>query len=145
MKPLLLAACAALLVAGCGGSNGLPRKQLAKKANAICAKYSKQGQNLGSPDLTDPRKAEAYFTKAKALTTKQQDELEGLKPADSVKADYKKMTDATGEVTTLLGDLAAAAKAKDNKKGVALIQKLTPLSAKVDSAASGVGANACAG
>jgi hypothetical protein len=145
MKLILLAACAALLVAGCGGSDGLSRKDLAKKANAICAKYSKQGEGLGSPDLTDPAKAQTYFSKAKELTAKQQDELEGLDPAESVKADYKKMTDATGEVTTLLGDLADAAKAKDNKKGVSLIQKLTPLSAKVDSAATKVGADGCAG
>ena len=145
MRRLLLAACAALIVAGCGGSDGLSRKAIAKQADAICAKYSKQGSNLGSPDLTDPAKAETYFTKAKDLTQKQQDELVDLKPADTVKADYKKMTDATGEVTTLLGDLASAAKAKDNKKGVALIQKLTPLSAKVDSAASAVGAKGCAG
>ncbi len=145
MKMILLAACAALFVVGCGGSDGLARKDLAKKADAICAKYSKQGEDLGSPDLTDPAKAETYFTKAKELTEKQQGELEDLKPAESVKADYKKMTDATGEVTTLLGDLASAAKAKDNKKGVSLIQKLTPLSAKVDAAASDVGADGCAG
>ncbi len=145
MKKTLVAACAALIVAGCGGSDGLSRKDIAKKADAICAKYSKQGSDLGSPDLTDPDKAATYFTKAGDLTKKQQDELEGLEPADSVKADYKKMTDATGEVTDLLGDLADAAKAKDNKKGVALIQKLTPLSAKVNSAASAVGAKGCAG
>lgn len=145
MRPILVAACAAVFVAGCGGSAGLSRKALAKKANAICAKYSKQGKELGSPDLTDPKKAQTYFLEAKQLTAKQQGELEGLEPAESVRADYKKMTDATGQVTTLLGDLADAAKAKDNKKGVALIQKLTPLSAKVSSAASGVGASGCAG
>ena len=144
MKILLVAACAAIVV-GCGGSDGLSRKELAKKANAICAKYSKQGEGLGSPDLTDPAKAEDYFGKAKDLTQKQQDELEALEPVESVKADYKKLTDASGEVTALLGDLAAAAKAKDNKKGVSLIQKLTPLSAKVDAAASGIGADDCAG
>ena len=104
MKSILVAACAAMVLAGCGGSDGLSRKDIAKKANAICAKYSKQGENLGSPDLTDPAKAEDYFGKAKDLTQKQQGELEDLKPAESVKADYKKMTDATGEVTTLLGD-----------------------------------------
>jgi hypothetical protein len=138
--------CAALIVAGCGGgSDTLTRSQIAKKANAICAKYSKQGKNLGSPDLTDPAKAQDYFSKAKDLTQKQQSELEGLKPASSVKADYKKMTDATGQVTTLLGDLADAAKAKDRQKGVSLIQKLTPLSATVDSTATAVGAKSCAG
>lgn len=145
MKTTIVAACAALIVAGCGGSNGLTRKQVAKKANAICAKYSQQGKDLGTPDLSDPKKAEDYFTKAEALTTKQQKELEAVKPADSVKKDYTGLTSATGEVTALLGDLADAAKAKDNKKGVQLIQKLTPLSAKVDATAKQVGADSCAG
>lgn len=145
MKMTIVAACAALIVAGCGGSKGLTRKEVAKRANAICAKYSKQGKNLGTPDLSDPKQAADYFDKAEALTRKQQQELEGVKPSASVKVDYKKLTGATAEVTGLLGDLGDAAKAKDNKKGVQLIQKLTPLSADVDAAARKIGADSCAG
>lgn len=146
MKKTMVAAGAALIVAGCGGGDeGLTRTALAKQANAICTKFSKQGENLGSPDLTDPQKAQDYFAKAEALTIKQQDELEALEPVESVKADYKELTDATGEVTALLGDLGAAAKAEDNAKGVELIQKLTPLSTQVDAAAAKVGADSCAG
>ena len=148
MKTTMLAALlvGAALVAGCGGGGGgLSKKDLADKANAICAKYSKEGQKLGSPDLSEPKTAEDYFTKATDLARRQQDELEGLEPADSVKADYDKLTQATGDATQLLADLADAAKAADRQKGGELVQKLTPISEAVDSAANDIGATSCAG
>ena len=77
IKTITTAFLAALVVAGCGGEDGLSKKALADKANGICEKYSKQGEALGSPDLADPKKAEEYFTKAEELAGKQQDELEG--------------------------------------------------------------------
>lgn len=149
MKTIMLAALAiaALVAAGCGGGGGgdeLSKADLAKQANAICAKYSKQGEDLGSPDLSDPKKAEDYFTKARDLASRQQDELEALKPASEVKADYEKLTKATGDATTLLGDLAKAAAAKDQQKGAELVNSLRPLSEEVDSAAKAVGADTCA-
>ena len=136
---------AALAVAGCGGDDGLSKAQLAKKANAICAKYSKEGQALGSPDLSDPEKAEDYFNRATDLANRQQKELEGLDPAESAQSDYAKLTKATQGATDLLADLASAAKAKDQERGVELVQRLTPLSAEVDSAAKEIGADSCAG
>jgi hypothetical protein len=146
MKTTMLAAlvCAAV-VAGCGGGGGLSKKELASKADAICAKYSKEGQKLGAPDLSDPEKAADYFDKATDLANRQQDELEGLEPSDSVKSDYAKLTKATGQATDLLGDLAEAAKAKDQKKGGELVAKLTPISQAVDTAAKDIGADSCAG
>src|SRR3954465_7796712 len=147
MKTTMLAALAtaSLVATGCGGGGGLSKKELADQANDICAKYSKEGQKLGSPDLSDPKKAEDYFNQATDLAQRQQDDLEGLDPADEVKADYEKLTKATGDATGLLSDLADAAKAQDQKKGVELVQKLTPISAAVDSAAKDIGATSCAG
>jgi hypothetical protein len=146
MKITMLAALVcAVVVTGCGGGGGLSKKELADKANTICAKYSKEGQKLGSPDLSDPKAAEDYFNKATDLAQRQQDDLEGLNPADSVKAAYDKLTKATGDATGLLSDLAAAAKAKDQAKGVELVKKLEPISTAVDTAANDVGATACAG
>jgi hypothetical protein len=144
-KTISAAIVASLMIAGCGGGGGLEKKALVGKANAICEKYAKRGEALGSPDLTDPTKAEDFFNKAHDLAREQQDELVALKPADDVKADYGKLTKATGDATTLLGDLAAAAKAKDQQKGVELIQKLRPVSSAVDTAAKKIGADGCAG
>jgi uncharacterized protein YgfB (UPF0149 family) len=137
-------ACA-VTVAGCGGGGGLSKKQLAGRANAICARYATEGQRLGRPDLSVPNKAEDYFVKAAALARRQQAELAGLHPADDVKADYEKLTKATGDATKLLSDLAAAAKARDQQKRDELIQQLRPISEAVDSTAKVIGADDCAG
>lgn len=131
-----------MVVAGCGG---LPREELTDKADAICARYSKQGAALGSPDLNDPVKAKAYFTKAASLAGKQQDELSELEPDDGVKADFAKLTKATGAATTLLSDLADASGSQDSRRYASLVQKLGSISDDVDASAAKVGADKCAG
>jgi len=139
-------ACATMAaLAACGGGDELPKAELGKRASAICEKYSKEGRKLGSPELTDPKKAAEYFSKAEALSQKQQNELEGLEPASEVEDDYEKLTTATDEATTLLGDLSSAAESNDKQKGGELLQKLPDVSSKVSSAAKAVGADNCAG
>ena len=142
---LITLLCTALVAAGCGGEDGLSREQLAEQASAICAKYSKAGRDLGSPDLADAVKAEDYFTKATDLAQRQQDELEKLEPTESAKADYDKLTKATADATQLLADLAAAAKARDTQKRDELVVDLTPISQAVDDGAQAIGAEDCAG
>jgi hypothetical protein len=138
----------ALAAAGCGGGGGsdrLSKKELAAKANAICARYSKEGDRLTAPkDITDAKQARAFFTKAHDIAKRQQDDLERLKPAASAKAQYAAMTGATGKATTLLGDLARAAAAKDAEKGASLLQHLQPDSDDVDRTANALGATRCA-
>lgn len=152
LLPTILAV--ALAVGACGGGKrepkrdsvqGLGKADIAAKASAICKRYSAQGKALGSPDLADPAKAEDYFTKAGDLATSQQKELTALQPADTIKTDYDALTKATGAATTLLGDLAKAAGDEDQQRESDLVNKLTPISAAVDTAAKKVGATDCAG
>jgi hypothetical protein len=138
----------ALAAAGCGGGGGddrLSKQELATKANAICARYSQEGDRLTAPkDITDPKQAHAFFAKAHDIAKRQQDALERLKPAASAKAQYTAMTGATGKATALLGDLTAAAAAKDAQKGANLLQRLQPDSDAVDRTANALGATRCA-
>jgi hypothetical protein len=133
-----------LALGGCG-SSGLRRAALARRADAICAKYAKKAKALGAPDLAAAGKAASYFTRAHDLAQQQQTELAGLEPATAAKPDYDAMTKATGDVTRLFGDLAAAAKAKDRKRGAKLLTTLTPLVAQVSDTAKTVGAKNCGG
>lgn len=141
------AVLAALALAGCGGGDddeGLGKAALAKAADKICADYTQRGKDLGQPDLTDPAQAEDYFNKARDLTQEQQDELDALEPAEGVKKEYDAFLASSAKATKLLGDLAAAAKAKDQDKGVELANQLPSLSTEVNEAAEAVGAEACA-
>lgn len=146
-------AAAALVAAGCGGDDGgsggggdaLAKAELVKRANAICAKYSKEGDSLKAPEnIADAGQAADFFEEAQDIAGRQQDELEGLTPADDVKADYDAMTAATGKATNLLSDLADAAEGKDAGKGAQLLQQLQPASDDVDKTATKLGATNCA-
>ena len=140
------ALAAALVLAGCGsGTDGLGKRALAAKANAICGRYAAEGRRLTPPqDITDPRQAVLFFTRAHAIAARQQAELERLKPAKAVRPAYESLTQATGAATTLLDQLAAAARAKDADRGAELLQRLQPDSDAVDRAARPVGARSCA-
>jgi hypothetical protein len=131
---------------GCGGGgDGLDKAALVKKVNAICAKYAKEGNDLKAPsDISDAGQAKTFFDKAHDIAKRQQDDLEGLKAAEAVKAQYAAMTKATGKATTLLGQLADAAGAKDLDKGQKLLQQLQPASQQVDKTAGAIGAKRCA-
>jgi molecular chaperone GrpE (heat shock protein) len=144
MRRAAVAAVAALTVAGCGGDDGLTKKEVATKANAICEKYAAEGKKLGQPDLTDPAKAEDYFNQAADLADKQQKELAALKPADSVKKQFDTLVSVSADATKLLGDLATASGKTDREAVAKLIQELTTVSENLDEAANDVGANSCA-
>jgi hypothetical protein len=140
------------VLAGCGGGGGggggddaLSKAELVKRANAICARYAKQGDALKAPsDITDPAQARRFFDRAHDIAEHQQRELEGLRPGGSAKAQYQALTKATGDATTLLEDLAVAAKARDAQKGASLLRRLQPDSDAVDKAANAIGATRCA-
>jgi hypothetical protein len=142
-----LAAGLAVAAAGCGGGGDdetLDKAALAKKANAICTKYAKEGRKIEAPkDINDADQAKAYFDKAHDVIQRQQDELEDLKPAAAVKDDYEAMTSAMRKALTLLADLADAAGSKDMAKGSELLQKVQPASDAVDKTVAAVGASAC--
>src|SRR3954462_11700203 len=119
-----------LALAGCGGRGGggdgaLSKAALVKRTNAICARYGKEGDRLAAPeDITDPAQARRFFDRAHDIAERQQRELEALRPAASAKARYAALTKATQDATTLLEDLAAAAKARDARKGASLLRRL---------------------
>jgi outer membrane PBP1 activator LpoA protein len=144
---VVAALAAALALAGCGGgSHGLSTRALAAKANAICARYAKEGDRLTAPkDITDPRQALAFFARAHDIAARQQAELVKLVPAKAAKAPYAAMTSATGRATRLLDDLAAAARANDANQGANLLGRLQPDSDAVDRTARALGAGRCAG
>ena len=138
-----------LVLAGCGGGGGggdtLSKAQLVKRTNAICTRYATEGDKLTAPkDVTDPAQAQRFFDRAHDIAERQQRDLEALRPAASAKAQYAALTKATQNATTLLEDLAMAAKARDARKGASLLRRLQPDSDAVDKAANALGATRCA-
>jgi hypothetical protein len=117
-----LAGTAALLLAvavafaGCGGGGGrLSKGDYAKKADAICSKYNRKIEALGTP--TSLADIGGFADKALALTRKGNSELRDLKPPKSEEQTAKEWLAQNELVAKAVEDLSAAAK-KTDKAGI---------------------------
>jgi hypothetical protein len=103
----------ACLAAGCGGGGGgrLSREEFRQQANAICEKYDRKIQALGSPE--SPADIPAYVQKGVPLLRQGIAELRGLNPPADVEDDYNRMLDETAKAIPAAEKLADAAKRND--------------------------------
>jgi hypothetical protein len=147
----VLATIAALGLAACGGDDegggggALAKADIAKKANEICAKYDKEADGIKEPtNIANATEAAPYFRSIADIGQKRQDELEGLEPADEVKADYESFTTEQKKLVDLVDQIAAAAEAKDAQKGAELLQQASTADKPAEAAAKKIGATTCA-
>lgn len=112
-RPLGLALFFACLAAGCGGGGGdrLSQEEFRQQANAICEKYDKKIQALGSPQ--SPADIPAYVQKGIPLLRQGIAELRALNPPADVEDDYNRMLDATAKAIPAAEKLADAAEKND--------------------------------
>ena len=112
-RPLGLALFFACLAAGCGGGGGdrLSQEEFRQQANAICEKYDKKIQALGSPQ--SPADIPAYVQKGIPLLRQGIAELRALDPPADVEDDYNRMLDATAKAIPAAEKLADAAEKND--------------------------------
>ena len=108
-----LALVLAFLTAGCGGGGGdrLSQEDFRQQANAICEKYDKKIQDLGSPQ--SPADIPAFVEKGIPLIRQGVAELRALKPPAEVQEDYDRMLDETEKAIPAAQKIADAAKKND--------------------------------
>jgi len=108
-----LALFLACLAAGCGGGGGgrLSQEEFQQQANAICDKFDKKIQALGSPQ--SPADIPAYVQKGVPLLRQGIAELRALKPPADVEDDYNRMLDETAKSIPAAEKLADAAEKND--------------------------------
>jgi hypothetical protein len=113
-RALGLALFFACLAAGCGGGGEggrLSQEEMRQQANAICEKYDKKIQALGSPQ--SPADIPAYVQKGIPLLRQGIAELRALKPPADVEDDYNRMLDETAKAIPAAEKLADAAQKND--------------------------------
>ena len=107
----LAAAAAALVAAGCGGEERLSQEDFQEQGNAICAKYDKQIEEIGTP--TSVEEVPAYVDKALPIVERQIGDMKELNPPEADQEAFDEMI-AEAEKTVEAGrDLGEAAEAKD--------------------------------
>jgi hypothetical protein len=112
-RALGLALFFAALAAGCGGGggDGLSQEEFRQQADAICEKYDKKIQALGSPQ--SPADIPAYVQKGIPLLRQGIAELRALNPPADVEDDYNRMLNETAKAIPAAEKLADAAEKGD--------------------------------
>jgi hypothetical protein len=103
----------ACLAAGCGGGgeDRLSQEEFRQQANAICEKYDRKIQALGSPQ--SPADIPAFVQKGVPLLRQGIAELRALNPPADVEDDYNRMLDETAKAIPAAEKLADAAEKSD--------------------------------
>lgn len=110
--PTLAASAAILAMAGCGGEDPLTQAELREQANAICAKYERQIDEIAVPSSVE--EIPAYVDKAAPVVEKEIDELKALDPPDEDQEIFDQMV-AEAEKTLVAGkSLSDAAEKGDD-------------------------------
>jgi hypothetical protein len=156
--PSLLAAVAALAIAGCGGDDdtssttgtsgatgvsGTPLSQdeFVSQVNAICADGNDQVEALGTPP-NDIKGLGDYAQQVLDISEPLLAQLEAITPPEDQQADYDAYVAAVNDQAELDQQLATAAQAGDTKEVQSIAQQLQ--ANDTDSQAEALGLTECA-
>jgi hypothetical protein len=133
----------ALLAAGCGGGGEEPlsKAEFQSQANAICAKYEKQLNALGTPSSID--EIPDLVQQALVILNKEIDEIAALNPPDELQSDFDKMITASNKTKAAANDLSAAAKSGDQAAVQKALEDGNAASDEADQLATGLGLGEC--
>ena len=141
---VLSAAILALALAGCGGGGGgrLSKDDYAKQADAICSKYNRKIQALGTPKtLAD---IGGFADRALKVTRQGNAELSGLKPPKNEDQTAKEWIAQNELVAKAVADLRDAAKKNDKPAIQAALKRGQRANKSANGLARDLGLRVCA-
>jgi hypothetical protein len=132
-----------LLAAGCGGGGEEPlsKAEFQSQANAICAKYEKQLNALGTPSSID--EIPDLVQQALVILNKEIDEIAALNPPDELQSDFDKLIAASNKTKAAANDLSTAAKSGDQAAVQKALEDGNAASDEADQLATGLGLGEC--
>jgi hypothetical protein len=134
-----------LLATACGGGGGggarLSKQEFQTQANAICAKYDKQLQAIGSPTSID--EIPDLVDQILVIVDKEIDEVSALNPPEELQSDFDKMLAATDRTKAAAADLSEAAKAGDQAAVQQALEEGNAASRDADELAAKLGLTDC--
>ena len=142
----VVAAAAALGVAGCGGDDSnktLSYSDYGKKLDEVCATQNPKIKPLGEKLNGDPANDAEVYGEVIPLLEETRDKVKDLNPPDELKADADKLESVADQQVTLAKQAETQAKAGDKNAYLATVKQLQSLSDEGDAAASKLGAGVC--
>ena len=135
-----------LFVTACGGGGDgarLSTEEFQSQANAICAKYQKQLNALGSP--TSIEEIPDLVDQALEILNKEVDEIAALNPPEDLQSDFDKMIAASDKTKAAADDLSTAAKSGDQAAVQKALEEGNAASKEADQLATNLGLTECKG
>jgi DNA-binding NtrC family response regulator len=134
-----------VLLAGCGGGGDtrLSREEFESQANAICAKYQKQLNALGTPSSVE--EIPDLVEQALAILNKEVAEIAALNPPTDMQTEFDAMIEASNNTKAAANDLSQAAKDGDQAAVQKALDEGNAASKKADQVATQLGLDSCKG
>jgi len=134
-----------VLLAGCGGGGDtrLSREEFESQANAICAKYQKQLNALGTPSSVE--EIPDLVEQALAILNKEVAEIAALDPPTDMQTEFDAMIEASNNTKAAANDLSQAAKDGDQAAVQKALDEGNAASKKADQVATQLGLDSCKG
>jgi hypothetical protein len=138
-----LAGILVLLATACGGGGGarLSKEEFQTQANAICAKYQKQINEIGGPSSIE--EIPDLVAQILPILNKEIDEVAALNPPEELQGDFDKMLAATDRTKAAAADLSEAAKAGDQAAVQKALEEGNTASKEADDLAANLGLDDC--
>jgi hypothetical protein len=104
-----------LAAAGCGGgSDRLTREELIEEADATCAEFDQQIEDVQEPESLDD--IERYVQEIRPIVEEGTDELDALEPPEELEDEYTDWIEATRSGVDRIDELEDAAASGDEQR-----------------------------
>ena len=104
-----------LAAAGCGGgSDRLTREELIEEADATCAEFDQQIEDVPEPESLDD--IERYVQEIRPIVEEGTDELDALEPPEELEDEYADWIEATRSGVDRIDELEDAAASGDEQR-----------------------------
>ena len=133
-----------LFVTACGGGGDgarLSTEEFQSQANAICAKYQKQLNELEMPASVE--EIPDFVDQALAILNKEIDEIVALNPPADMQTEFDALIEASNNTKAAAADLSAAAKDSDQAAVQMALEEGSAASKEADQLAAELGLDSC--
>jgi len=104
-----------LVAAGCGGGSGrLTREELIEEADATCAEFDRQIEDVQEPESLDD--IERYVQEIRPIVEEGTNELDDLEPPEELEDEYDDWIEATRSAVDRFDELEEAAASGDEQR-----------------------------
>jgi hypothetical protein len=132
-----------LAAAGCGGDDRLTREELIEEADATCAEFDQQIEDVPEPESLDD--IERYVQEIRPIVEEGTDELDALEPPEDLADEYDEWIEATRSGVDRFDELEEAAASGDEQRIQEVFEDVGTGGEEADRLAEEIGFQECGG